>query len=281
MEISINGHKANITLDNEKTIGEIMAGIELWLADSGHTLSGLSIDGQAPGASRLDEVFSREIGGVKTLDVFTSSIAELTVISLSEVNGDIDEYENMNFEDKSNFFNIWKERTHARFIEDKLPELFSLYANAFSSGGLSPETLRSITEERLREVKEPLDEFKKIEPLLNEICLRLVDLPLDIQTGKDGRASQTIQVFSGLTEKILRISKQLNIQGYFTGDENFFSNMINDFSEVLKELLDAYEKRDTVLIGDLAEYEASPKLKELYAAILKKSRETADAQGEK
>jgi hypothetical protein len=35
---------------------------------------------------------------------------------------------------------------------------------------------------------------------------------------------------------------------------------IDEFSTALKELASAYENNDTVLVGDLAEYELSPRL---------------------
>jgi len=274
MEIRINGQAADITLDSEKTIGDILASLDLWLANLGHSLSGLSIDGKAADTTRLDEIFSKETNSVNVLDIYTSSIAELTAAALLSLLGDIDEFENLKFEDKSNFVSSWEQSAQAEFIKENMPEFFSLCIDLFTHGGITCQTLHSITEERLREVNDPVNEFSKIEPLVNETCVRLVDLPLDIQTGKDGRAAQTIQIFSGITEKILRITKQLNLQGYLNqNDEKIFTQLINDFSKVLRELLDAYERHDSVLVGDLSEYEAAPKLQELFTAIMKKSRE--------
>jgi len=281
MEIRINGQAADITLDSERTIGDILASLELWLSNLGHSLSGLSINGKAADIAHLDKIFLTEKDSVKELDVYTSCAAQLSADAISKLAGDIDEFENLKFEDKNNFFNSWEQSAQAKFIKEDMPELFSICVDLFSNGGIGCQTLRSICEERLREVNDPLNEFSKIEPLVNEICVRLIDLPLDIQTGKDGRAAQTIQVFSGITEKILRITKQLNLQGYLNqNDEKIFTQMINDFSKVLRELLDAYERHDSVLVGDLSEYEAAPKLSELFAAILKKSRE-AEIQAEK
>jgi ribosome-associated translation inhibitor RaiA len=274
MEIRINGQAADITPESEKTVGEILASLDMWLTDLGHSISGLSIDGKAADTTRMDEIFSMETSGVKVLDIYTSSTAQLSAAALLNLLGDIDEFEELKFEDKSNFVNSWKQRAQANFIKENMPELYSIYIDLFSKGGVSCQTLRSITEERLREVRHPVDEFSKIEALVNETCVRLVDLPLDIQTGKDGRAAQTIQIFSGITEKILRITKQLNLQGYLDkSDEKTLTKLINDFSGMLRELLDAYERRDSVLVGDLSEYEAAPKLQELFASILKKSRE--------
>ena len=36
---------------------------------------------------------------------------------------------------------------------------------------------------------------------------------------------------------------------------------------MLKELVEAYEIQDAVLVGDLAEYELSPRLLKLYSAL--------------
>jgi len=273
MEIRINGQAADITPENEKTIGEILSSLDLWLTNLGHSISGLVIDGKAADTTRLDEIFSMETSGVKILDIYASSAAELTAAALLNLLGDIDEFEELKFEDKNNFVNSWEQKAQAKFIKENMPELFSVYIDLFKHGGVSCQTLRSITEERLREASDPVNEFSKIEPLVNETCVRLVDLPLDIQTGKDGRAAETIQIFSGITEKILRITKQLNLQGYLDhSDEKIFTQLIGDFSNVLRDLLDAYERHDSVLVGDLSEYEAAPKLQELFAEILKKSR---------
>jgi len=117
---------------------------------------------------------------------------------------------------------------------------------------------------------------------VEEICSRLVDFPLDIQTGKDARAAQSITIFSGITEKIFRILGQLNNQGYLSqaDDEKPLNLIISEFGSIVRELLEAYEKNDSVLVGDLAEYEAAPRLQELYNSIINNSRKAA-AQGKK
>jgi len=280
MEIRINGKIADITVEQEKTVGEIIAHLDEWLANSGHRLSGLAIDGQTTDISSVEEVFSKKIDTVKTLDIYTNTLATLSAVSLLELLGDITEYEELGFEEKNKFYEDWKERAGARFTAGQMPDLFLLYDNTFSpakDSNVSTAILRSMTQERLREVKEPAEEMKKLETVIEETCARLTDLPLDIQTGKDKRAAETIQYFSGITEKVFRIFRQLDIQGYIS--EKTFSPKIGDFGTVVKELLDAYERQDSVLVGDLAEYEIAPRLRELYNLIMKNCREAAEAQG--
>jgi hypothetical protein len=271
MLIRINDRPADITLENEKTAGEVIANIGQWLAESGHRLSGISIDGQTALPSMIDDFFSKEINNIKILDLYTNTVSELTAESLLNLVADIEDFEKLGFEEKKNFYQNWKKSAQANFISDKMPDLYNVFVNLFSGSDKDLSAVLSMIEERLREVKEPLSEFSKIEPILEETCSRLENLALDIQTGKDSRAAQTIQLFSGVSEKILRILNQLDIQGYLSKQEPF-SGIIGDFGNLVNELLSAYEKHDTVLVGDIAEYEAAPKLRELYSAIIKNSR---------
>jgi hypothetical protein len=265
MEIKINGKPADITLEHEKTIGEVIVNLDQWLNNSGHRLSGLAVNDQTIDLSLIETVFSRETNTVKILDIYTSSVAELSVQSLLHLLGDIDDHNSLSFDEKQIFFNNWKSMPQAQFTSEQMPDIFLLYSNAFSQGGVDSDILRSITEERLREIQEPVFEFEKMRSLIDDVCARLVDISLDIQTGKDAKAAQTIQLFSGIAVKILRIFGQLDFQGFF---EDSVPPSIDNFNGNVKELLDAYERQDTVLVGDLAEYEIAPGLQELYNAIL-------------
>jgi len=284
MEIRINGQVLNANLENEKTIGEVLSALEQWLNNSGHVLSGLTVDGQQITASMIENEFFREIDTVKILDIQTESLAALTVTSLYTLLDDISEYEKLDFEKKTAFFNIWEESACGRFIISEMPDLYSYCAGVFSRREITTENLRILTEERLREIKEPFNELSGMENAVNNICERLVDLPLDIQTGKDKQAAQTIHIFTTITEKIFRIFNQLGIQGYLTiaiEQKNLIAQQLTDFNNILKELLDAYERNDPVLVGDLAEYEASVRIKEIYIAILENCQAQNKATGAK
>jgi hypothetical protein len=276
MVLKISGKTADITLENEKTVGEVLASLEQWLERSGCRLSGLSINGEAVDTSMLEDIFAREIDSVKELDIEVSSLAELAAETLLNLLADVEEFEKLSFDEKNNFLVNWNDSAQAMFTAEQMPDLFSLYVNSFSGGEMDPRVVYSITEERLREVKEPALEFSKLQTLMEETCTRLIDLPLDTQTGKDARAAQTIQIFSGVAEKILRLLRQLDIQGYLTqkpDNEKSFTEIVNEFGNIVKELLEAYERQDSVLVGDLAEYEASVKLQELYTSIQENIKE--------
>jgi len=279
MEIKINDKTLDVSLDNENTIGDVLTGLERWLSDAGHRISELSIDGEMINASMIEGIFKKEIKNIKCLDIRTNIVSDLTAASLLNLLEDINEYDSCDFDAKSKYYEKWKSSATAGFIQEELPELYAFCYNTFSAGEIPSSTLRSVTEEIQREVNDPAKELSNLEPILDEICERLIRLPLDIQTGKDAVAAQTMQIFAAITEKLIRIFRQLDIQGYFINEKESETKeqiearkddlltKITNFSNLLKELLEAYEKSDSVLVGDLTEYEASPKLKELYAAI--------------
>lgn len=277
MEILINGQKADITLENEKTIGEIMSAFEQWLRDSGHRLSGLVIDGETVTSSSLEDSFLKEIKDIKTLDILTNSIAELGALSLLNLISDIEEFDNLTFNEKTNFYDSWKESPEAQFIKDQIPDIFNLFCGTFTNTGYNTQTLLSITEERLREVNDPANELEKTGSIVSQTCTLLIDLPLDIQTGKDAKAAETIQIFTGVSEKIIRLFNQLSIQGLIKEKDTVYA-LLNDFNNSVRELLQAYETKDTVLIGDLAEYEMAPRLQELYNCITTSIIESAGSK---
>jgi len=283
MIIKINDKTLDFSLDNEKTLGEVFTSLEQWLSNSGHRLSEISIDGQAVSAGMVEEVFKKDVKSIKELNVSTNAVAELAAASLQTLQKDIDEYENIKFDEKAKFFDNWKNSAQALFIMEEMPDLYSYFKNTFLSGEIPVQTLRSVTEEIQREVNEPVKELVKIEPILNEICDKLINLPLDIQTGKDLTAAQTIQLFAAITEKIIRLFYQLSTQGYIVQIEEAkkIAEGFGNFKNILTELLESYEKHDIIIVGDVAEYEAAPKLKELYLSILNNCREEAKAQGDK
>jgi len=271
MKIKINGVDADIKPENEKTVGEILSALDAWLAGTGHRLSGLNIDGKTVNAREMELSFSRSIETVDTLDICTSSLPQLVAESLNMTMRDIQDFQTLGFDEKAGFADKWKTSPQGCLLAEQHPELFDWAIKAFSGEGCSPQTLTALFEERLRELLDPAEELNRTARIVDDICARLSEFPLDIQTGKDARAAETVNVFSGVAEKVFRIYHTLKMEGFPVAEIKVDTMPINDyiteFSKALKELLDAYERRDTVLIGDLAEYEMAPRLRGLHAAV--------------
>ncbi|MDR3247398.1 MAG: hypothetical protein LBT39_01310 [Treponema sp.] len=271
MNITIDGKQADITLESEQTIGEVLAGLESWMRGSGHRLSGLEVDGEKVDTHSLDSIFNRELSSVGSLDIRTSSWAEHAVQAMADLYGALGDFGETAFEDREKFYRDWEAGAGAQFLKAEQSDLFYLAENTFAGEGLSPADLRNLLKERLRELESPQGELSAIGPLVVTLVQRLQDLPLDIQTGKDSRAAETMGLFSTLAEKLFRLFNLLRIEGLFP--ENLtvegvpVQTYIEEFGATLKDLLQAYEGRDTVLVGDLAEYELAPRLLQFYTAI--------------
>jgi hypothetical protein len=271
MDIRINGKPADITLEAEQTLGELLSGIEDWLRPSGYALSGLRINGTAVGAAAIAEAFTRNLWDIETLDIEASNWPDLMLEALLFVQDTIQAYEEASFEEKRLMPGDWEESAAASFLSGNEPGLFQCIVKTLQGEGLSGEQLRGLIGERIRELQDPLTELYTIEPLIEGIAQRLEDLPLDIQTGKDSRAAETVQIFSTITEKLFRLFSLLRFRGIVTETGTIndlpFHEFIDEFSAALRELLAAYEVKDAVLVGDLAEYELAPRLRSFYAAM--------------
>jgi hypothetical protein len=271
MDITINGRAADITLETETTLGEILGGLEQWLRGSGHILSGLRLDGELIGSASMGEVFNRELAGIRSIDILTSTRGELMAEALLAAGNFLKAYGEASFAEQGLIREQWEGTPAAGFLAGEAPDLAGELAKTFRGNGLSLPQWEALIGERLRELADPLEEALAMEKAVTGIARRLEDLPLDIQTGKDARAAETVSLFSGLTEKIFRLFSLFRERGLVTedpaSDDPPVDELAEEFTLALRELLAAYEAKDAVLVGDLAEYELAPRLLRLYSAL--------------
>jgi hypothetical protein len=271
MKISINGKAADITLETEKTIGDILSGLDRWLEGTGSRLSGLSIDGQTIDARGLDEAFGRELDGIDSLDIIVSSWRELAAEALITLTKICDTWEELPFERREETLKRWEAGAAAAFLAAEIPDVYGFARRSLTGEGISPEDLLLLVTERIMELENPREEINQAEYLVSAVAGRLEDLPLDMQTGKDVRAAETMQLFSRITEKLFRLLVILNNSGLapepLVIDNRNVKDFMAEFDSTLRELNAAYENRDAVLIGDLAEYELAPRLTKFFMAL--------------
>ena len=99
----------------------------------------------------------------------------------------------------------------------------------------------------------------------------LQELPVKLQSGKDQEAGILITKFADFIEKFCHLAtlsalfpevyKKLNIDG------KSINEFFQDFTQILNDFEQAIASKDTVLIGDLAEYELSPRLESITKTI--------------
>jgi len=273
MEIFINGRNADITLDSEKTLGDVLSGIEMWISPAKSRIRAISVDGESLLNDALTESFSRDLRNIGKLEITVSSWRELAAEALKVLYANCKLYTDAPFNERSQISADWERSSAARFLTQEIPDLYILAGKSMSGEGLSASDLAVMTEERLREILEPTEEIFACEPMVLDIAKRMEDFPLDIQTGKDQHAAETLQCFAGIGEKLFRIFFILELEGLslddFTIDSVTARVFIDEFNSALGELSASFENRDTVLAGDIAEYELAPRLLKFYRALKK------------
>ena len=281
MEITINGKPADITLESEKTVAELLAGIGQWLSGSGFSLSGLEIDGKSYGSLSLETAFPLPLDGLSLINIKTSSWADLLLEALAAALQGLELFEKANEDERRLFAGHWPGSAPARYLEEHENFLYTQVLGILGGPTSPPQEAISavilLVAERIREMENPAGEMKIATALAEEIAGRLEDLPLDMQTGKDSKAAGTIAVFSSFVEKIFRL---IILFKYFKTDidsievvsmsgkeKQSLKEYLGEFSAALKELIAAFENKDTVLVGDLSEYELAPRLRVICQAL--------------
>jgi hypothetical protein len=275
MEIRINGKAADITLEREKTLGELLSGLDAWLRGSDFCLSGLEIDGEHITTGAVSTVFDRPLDTMASLDIQTSPRGELTLEALDAAAYHLRAYGGASPEDRGRLREDWEQSAAASYLSDQTPDLYRTMGVVFSGEGLSPGEGLSLLEERIRELTDPLGEVRGMESLVDGTAQRMEDLPLDIQTGKDRRAAETVSLFTTVAEKLIRLFFALRARGGpeappESGDPAGGS-FPEDLNAALRELVAAYEAKDAVLVGDIVEYELAPRLRTFYSILTEPS----------
>jgi hypothetical protein len=184
-------------------------------------------------------------------------------------------------------------RTGAQDMRDAFAGLFAadelsfvqLFAEILEKAGDRPDRasrievsaqsdrLASVFNERLAELRAPALEMRSAAALFEGRARDLAEIPVLLQTGKEDAAMKTVLFFIEIFNKVIRVIPELRRNGVDTAgiavDGLPMPEFYAGFNDVLRQLTDAFEHKDAVLIGDLAEYEILPRMTSFFAAMLK------------
>ncbi len=265
-----------------RTIGDVLARLDERAETLGAIIVEVSMDGTSLSPEELAELSDKEATGEGTIALVAEPAADIKsrglealielvlAIAAAMSSGDV--------EAESSARKAWKT------YRDAFGGLFSAeeasFLDAFGdklqlkdqSVDLVPlaENLAVFFGERLSELRDPAAAMMSAASIFDTIKEDLSEVPVRLQTGKDAQAMRTMVLAVELINKTVRIMPEylrasrnsaLEIDGIAIPD---FYGALND---VLRELAGAFENKDGVLIGDLAEYEIRPRLESFYTAI--------------
>ncbi len=274
MTITINGDNINYTLEEEKTAGDVLNGLSSWLEESGLLVGGILLDDKAVPLGGT-EWRNRPVGDINSFSVEAVSIREGRVRQLETARdyfillksaveaGDEKALKDLadGFDDLKRILpHLLNEGPHPSIMPHLEETLGKGFQNDGGTVALEAARLAILLDSRCREVADPEAEAGSAAAALAAMAESLDDVAVHLQTGKDKQAMETI---IRLTEFLQTFMRSLS----WIGGSQEIKQIADDMNGIMAELEEALKANDTVLIGDLLEYEIKPRLLNLPEAL--------------
>lgn len=302
MVITLNSEPFDVTLENEKTLNELFSGLSKWLSESGFEITGLKQDGKELELDKSSEWEKTLLDSINKLDIKAISESDKYVSDLQTLYQYITLLQNAitaeNIALTNDLLTELPYITNAMdsfLIKKDLPEVGTVKLleriNIFKDKKEKQtenknnliqhlQNLSLILQIRIKEVTSPYNELKNTSELLKNLIPDISDVSVRLQTGDDKQAMNSVLKFIELSEKLIRIFPFLKEFGYTdirneSIDSVSFKDFYKDLNSILVELVDAFDINDSILIGDLMEYEIAPRVSKLleYLNLIEKVKE--------
>jgi len=266
MIVTLNGDPLEVVIENERTVGDLLMGLESWLEERSYSVSSLSIDGMEIPAREIERVNQRGLDTVARIDLHSSSLQDLKREALREVSAWLTVTETL-----AGHASVSALAFLANLDREMGARLGTIFSDPTRTEAIKIQEARNFVDGIEREFDNSVDEFMAASTMLPSMADRLEALPLQLQTGRDVHAAETLRDFSDLSGKLIRLLPLIEHSGVnltsFRIGENDIKAFFDEMASALKELVSAFESGDAILVGDLSEYEIAPRLRALAAAI--------------
>ncbi len=284
MRLTINGEQVSYSLESERTLGDVVRGVQSWLAASGFLVTGLEVDGRDLLQSPQQGWGPLELTGVTELRVSVTHTGDMRIEHWRTLHA---------------WFGMLREEMGASTSGagggsegDALEELLtglpqtleSFSANPFLPpgsdlarrfGALFGEAgagavrawpsdkraeaaallaeLTARIESRLADALHPEEALARSARALKELRAGLSEVSVLLQTGRDRQAMDVVIGFTDAAQALIDVLP-------FLAPDAERARLISDLTPVLRQLAAAFDTRDAILIGDLLEYEIAPRM---------------------
>ncbi len=286
MEIRINDTVLDFTLENEKNLGEVIEQIDLWLQGSNLVLTSITFDDKELLSLPSPEWRDIPVEKVKTLKLAAKPVSEIlatnmeTILEfLSLLQKALENHDIKLLEELQEGFSVMTESVIKHLPGNQQTELalaeLSNSINSISWEKAEVNKALHLTKQLAETFNKLLTEISNPVKALNSLALELEqciseisDVSLLLQTGKDRKAMETIIRFTELNENLIRVflnlkeNRRQEIEELAI-DGKSLEEFYTELNAVLKELVEAFHAQDSVLIGDLLEYEIAPRLESI------------------
>jgi hypothetical protein len=295
LRLTINDADVSYSLENEKTLGEVVHGIRAWLAAAGFVMTALRADDrdllQQPDASwgdaRVDAISSLRVtsahtGDMKiahwrTVDRWLGMLEEEVARAPAGTPAKPDPADpleqlldglpqTMDGLAANPFLPPGSDagkRFEATFTGKTAAAVRSWTAEERREAGDLVHRLRGLVEARIEDATHPGESLSRCAGLIRECMTEIKDVSLLLQTGRDRPAMEIVIRFTDNVQSLMDILP-------FLPPDSQRARLLAELTPVLRELVAAFGSRDSVLIGDLLEYEVAPRMEKI-APLLEKT----------
>ena len=285
MNISIDGNIIDYTLEKEKNSYDIIESISLWLKKNYIIIKSIKIDEKEYNYDDKILLSELSIDSINKIDIFTLTIREYKynqLLIIQKYFEDLISLLNSNNKDETLKFLKTYEKIKPD-MEDVIDKIYKLENQGFietiaSKKDLTEsdhENLKFFTEniffvigERKREIINPETEIEKEKKYFDTFLPEIEIISVLLQTGKQNEALEKIIKFVDFSKKLSRLLSYYNM-----GLGKIEAEEISKYNKLLHDLKDAIGRGDSVLIGDILEYELSPIIEQFFNIMLSEKQE--------
>ncbi len=267
VELLVNSQPIELTIEDENTLGEVISGVRTWLAESRLFVTDIHVDERE---IPLEVPHSWQERGLDDVDQIKIEAHPQWQVDLALLDTAVEELRDA--ESASHLESGAQSRVldTVRFlrhldlgmVEERLEEKRDLRREDIIAAG-------TILRSRRQEIADPWNEALNTAPLIEKTLPEVEEVAVLLQTGRDSEAMSVLIRFVELVSRLLRLFGHLTYSREHDPGEKISSEgaslpeVTDKLNTTLRELLEAFANQDSVLIGDLLEYEVTGQVREL------------------
>jgi hypothetical protein len=291
VRLTINGDPISYSLENEKTLGEVVHGVRQWLAAAGFHVTQMRADDRDLLQGEAQDWNGTAVAGVGQLSVLAHHTGDMRIEHwqtaqtwLGMLAVEIATLANAgaaaemppgaagplqellaNLPETIAGFKANPFLPRASNAADRLSALFS-GQKAEGIGSWPAERLREASaliaemraalDTRLADAMHPKEALARCASRIRSLLGSLTEVSVLLQTGRDKAAMEIVIGFSDAVQELLDLMP-------FLPPNAERGRLIGELTPFLRDLVSAFDVKDTVMIGDLLEYEISPRMERL------------------
>jgi hypothetical protein len=284
MEILVNEEPLDYTLERESSLGDVIDGLTEWLQDGQFAITGIDVDRtpvQVGDRSTWEDISIESVGQLRVEALPLSRVDQTTLAAVDEYFQILD-----NCIRTGNGDALADAATELPFVRERLATYFPQLADSTGhvpvlsdleneqqpvpdlearTAGFLHEiaSVRAIVQTRMREYDSPSQELTATLQALRAALPGLTEIPVWLQTNRQKDAMTSVVALTELLGKAVRLTPLVEAETSDSSTATAVRTAARELGPFLVELSEALESGDTVLVGDLLEYEVAPILQRL------------------